>query len=202
MAHQFHSTAEPLIEEYTIAKQLMHLTGTDLAEIARNSVLQSGFSHARKQELLGRHYYRPGVDGNNIDKSNIPDCRVHYRHATLRHEFDAIYAAATQLEHEARAQGRPVRQALTDWLAKTHAERAASWQLHALSEVRCFAFILCVVSLLNERIDLIDAIGAGATCVCYEQSARARAVDAGQGTTSVPFLVLSSHEGTQLSYSR
>jgi AMP deaminase len=40
---QFHSTAEPLIEEYTVCKQLMKLSGTDLAEIARNRCVFGSF---------------------------------------------------------------------------------------------------------------------------------------------------------------
>ena len=34
---QFHKTEEPLMEEYTVAKQLYHYSVTDLSEIARNS---------------------------------------------------------------------------------------------------------------------------------------------------------------------
>ncbi len=38
-----HLTSEPLIEEYAIASQIFDLSNLDLAEIARNSVRQSGF---------------------------------------------------------------------------------------------------------------------------------------------------------------
>ncbi|XP_010219515.1 PREDICTED: AMP deaminase 1 [Tinamus guttatus] len=42
---QFHYTKELLMEEYAIAAQVFKLTTCDMCEIARNSVLQCGFSH-------------------------------------------------------------------------------------------------------------------------------------------------------------
>jgi len=36
---------EPLVEEYTIASQILKLSRVDLCELARNSVLISGFPH-------------------------------------------------------------------------------------------------------------------------------------------------------------
>ena len=44
---QFHTTQEPLVEEYTIARQFWNLNFTDLCEISSNSVKQSGFGHGR-----------------------------------------------------------------------------------------------------------------------------------------------------------
>jgi AMP deaminase len=38
-----HLTSEPLIEEYSIASQIFDFSSIELAEIARNSVMQSGF---------------------------------------------------------------------------------------------------------------------------------------------------------------
>lgn len=40
---QFHFTKEPLMEEYSIAAQVWKLSFTDMCELARNSVLISGF---------------------------------------------------------------------------------------------------------------------------------------------------------------
>ena len=40
---------EPLMEEYSIAAQIFKLSSSDLCELARNSVLMSGFSHDVKQ---------------------------------------------------------------------------------------------------------------------------------------------------------
>ncbi|KAJ0027625.1 hypothetical protein Pint_34874 [Pistacia integerrima] len=48
---QIHLTKEPLVEEYSIAASVWKLSSCDLCEIARNSVIQSGFSHALKSEV-------------------------------------------------------------------------------------------------------------------------------------------------------
>jgi adenosine deaminase len=45
---QFHAFPESLLEEYSVARQAWRLEATDLAEIARNSVLQCGFGRAFK----------------------------------------------------------------------------------------------------------------------------------------------------------
>lgn len=45
---QFHFTKEPLIEEYSVAAQIWKLGSGDMCEIARNSVIASGFSHSIK----------------------------------------------------------------------------------------------------------------------------------------------------------
>ncbi|MEE6528578.1 hypothetical protein FKM82_031068, partial [Ascaphus truei] len=42
---QFHFTKEPLMEEYSIATQVWKLSSCDMCELARNSVLMSGFPH-------------------------------------------------------------------------------------------------------------------------------------------------------------
>ena len=44
-----HFTREPLIEEYSIAAQIWRLSAADMCELARNSVLQSGFEMAVKR---------------------------------------------------------------------------------------------------------------------------------------------------------
>ena len=64
---QFHFTREPLIEEYSIAAQMWKLNSADLCEIARNSVLQSGFEHEVKGYWLGDRYYVDGPDSNGIN---------------------------------------------------------------------------------------------------------------------------------------
>jgi AMP deaminase len=38
-----HYTKDPLLEEYSVASQVWKLNSIDQCEIARNSVLQSGF---------------------------------------------------------------------------------------------------------------------------------------------------------------
>lgn len=84
---QFAFTKEPLIEEYSVAAQIYKLGAVDMCELARNSVLQSGFEHALKQRWLGSDFHLPGVMGNNVAKSNVPNIRVAYRHETLLQEL-------------------------------------------------------------------------------------------------------------------
>ena len=51
-------TRQPLIEEYTVAGALWRLSSTDLCEIARNSVLQSGFCDGFKAHWLGEEFHK------------------------------------------------------------------------------------------------------------------------------------------------
>eukprot|EP00930_Biecheleria_cincta_P038544 TRINITY_DN26474_c0_g1_i1.p1 TRINITY_DN26474_c0_g1~~TRINITY_DN26474_c0_g1_i1.p1 ORF type:complete len:731 (+),score=117.08 TRINITY_DN26474_c0_g1_i1:145-2337(+) len=85
----FHHTKEPLMEEYSIAKQVWRLTSTDLCEIARNSVLQSGFSLAVKREWLGTE----DLYVNNITRTNVPDVRVRFRYKCHEDEVKMLYSA-------------------------------------------------------------------------------------------------------------
>ena len=63
---QFAFTKEPLIEEYAV----------DMCELAKHSVNRSGFELSLKQRWLGvNYYYLPGVAGNNVAKSDVPDIR-------------------------------------------------------------------------------------------------------------------------------
>ncbi|XP_036366732.1 AMP deaminase 2 isoform X6 [Octopus sinensis] len=87
---QFHFTKEPLMEEYSIAAQVWKLSTCDMCEIARNSVLQSGFPHEVKQHWLGPNYTREGVPGNDVSRTNVPDIRVAYRYETLVEELQYI----------------------------------------------------------------------------------------------------------------
>eukprot|EP01080_Neovahlkampfia_damariscottae_P001011 gene1011-9917_t len=77
----FHFTREPLMEEYSVAAQVWHLSNCDLCEIAKNSVLQSGWEHLFKLHWLGPNYWLPNA--NEITKTNVPNMRVAYRHETL-----------------------------------------------------------------------------------------------------------------------
>jgi len=88
---QFHFTKEPLMEEYSIAAQVWKLSSCDMCELARNSVLTSGFSKEVKQHWLGPNYMREGVAGNDMTRTNVPDIRVAYRHETLTEELSNIF---------------------------------------------------------------------------------------------------------------
>ncbi|KAJ3036060.1 AMP deaminase [Rhizophlyctis rosea] len=83
---QFHFTKEPLIEEYSVAAQIWKLSSTDMCEIARNSVLQSGWELSIKKRWLGENCNVHGPAGNHIEKSNVPNLRLTYRYQTLMEE--------------------------------------------------------------------------------------------------------------------
>ncbi|KAL3084438.1 hypothetical protein niasHT_035240 [Heterodera trifolii] len=90
---QFHLTKEPLMEEYSIARQLWKLTFCDMCELAKNSILQSGFEDDLKMRWLGPGFKEEGVLGNDIACSNVPDVRVSFRHETLVNELINLYKA-------------------------------------------------------------------------------------------------------------
>ncbi|CAL1540663.1 unnamed protein product [Lymnaea stagnalis] len=96
---QFHFTKEPLMEEYSIAAQVWKLSTCDMCEIARNSVLQSGFPHEVKKHWLGPNYLSEGISGNDVSRTNVPDIRVAYRYDTLVDELRCICRGAKGLDH-------------------------------------------------------------------------------------------------------
>ena len=87
---QFSYTKEPLIEEYSVAAQIYKLSAVDMCELARNSVMQSGWEWQIKKHWLGKNFMVKGVDGNEVEKTNIPDIRVNYRHETLHSELSLV----------------------------------------------------------------------------------------------------------------
>ncbi|XP_071399655.1 AMP deaminase 2 isoform X2 [Centroberyx affinis] len=90
---QFHFTKEPLMEEYSIAAQVWKLSSCDMCELARNSVLMSGFSHKVKSYWLGPHFIKEGQESNDIRRTNVPDIRVAYRYETMCEELNLITQA-------------------------------------------------------------------------------------------------------------
>lgn len=97
---QFHFTKEPLMEEYSIAAQVWKLSSCDMCELARNSVLMSGFSHKVKSYWLGPNYYKEGPEGNDIRRTNVPDIRLGYRNETMCEELNLITQAVRTEELE------------------------------------------------------------------------------------------------------
>ncbi|KAI7743359.1 hypothetical protein M8C21_006656 [Ambrosia artemisiifolia] len=97
---QIHLTKEPLVEEYGVAAKVWKLSSCDLCEIARNSVYQSGFSHAAKAHWLGSKYYKRGPEGNDIQKTNVPRMRIAFRHQTWTEEMQYVYAGHARLPQE------------------------------------------------------------------------------------------------------
>ncbi|KAK9668485.1 hypothetical protein RND81_13G063800 [Saponaria officinalis] len=97
---QIHLTKEPLVEEYSIAASVWKLSSCDLCEIARNSVLQSGFSHALKTHWIGQQYYKRGPEGNDIHKTNVPHIRVEFRQMIWREEMQQVYLGKAIIPEE------------------------------------------------------------------------------------------------------
>ncbi|KAK7274693.1 hypothetical protein RIF29_15790 [Crotalaria pallida] len=97
---QIHLTKEPLLEEYSVAAKVWKLSACDLCEIARNSVYQSGFSNQAKLRWLGDKYFLRGSEGNNIQKSNVPNIRITFRHETWKDEMQYIYAGEANFPEE------------------------------------------------------------------------------------------------------
>jgi AMP deaminase len=87
---QFSYTREPLIEEYSVAAQIYKLSNVDLCELARNSVLQSGFEAEMKKHWIGKNYILTGPKGNVMEKTNVPNVRMSYREETFFHEVALI----------------------------------------------------------------------------------------------------------------
>ncbi|THG01672.1 hypothetical protein TEA_008248 [Camellia sinensis var. sinensis] len=105
---QIHLTKEPLVEEYSVAAKVWKLTSCDLCEIARNSVYQSGFSHAAKSHWHGSKYFKRGPEGNDIHKTNVPDMRIYFRHETnnievlqtWKEEMQCVYSGKARVPEE------------------------------------------------------------------------------------------------------
>jgi AMP deaminase len=82
-------TKEPLLEEYAIAAQVYKLSSVDMCELAKNSVLQSGFETDLKRRWLGENFGKlPNIAGNDVTKSKVPDLRQEFRSVTLQTERD------------------------------------------------------------------------------------------------------------------
>ncbi|KAL4245706.1 metallo-dependent hydrolases superfamily protein [Abortiporus biennis] len=92
---QFHFTKEPLLEEYSVAAHIYKFPQSSLAELARNSVIQSGFEMEIKKHWLGLKWYLPGSAGNDINKTNVPNIRLEYRKHTLMEELDMVGRATS-----------------------------------------------------------------------------------------------------------
>jgi AMP deaminase len=77
--------------------QMWKLTTTDCCELARNGVLHSGFPHACKKHWLCGTYWKPGPQGNDIQKTNVPNLRMRFRYETHQEEMRLMYLGT--LEH-------------------------------------------------------------------------------------------------------
>ena len=61
-----------------------------MCEIARNSVVMSGFPTWVKKHWLGTNFIKEDVQGNDVKRTNVPDIRVAYRYDTWVYELNLI----------------------------------------------------------------------------------------------------------------
>eukprot|EP00887_Chlorella_sp_A99_P005265 scaffold1.g5265.t1 len=103
-----HLTKEPLVEEYSVAAQVWKLSATDLCEIARTSVLHSGFPHQCKMHWVHTEYWRLGPEGNDIQKTNVPALRMRFRKDCISEERRLLEtcAAAHMVRQRAKEAAR------------------------------------------------------------------------------------------------
>ncbi|CAF3574892.1 unnamed protein product [Rotaria sordida] len=120
---QFHFTKEPLMEEYSIAAQVWKLSSVDMCELARNSILMSGFSHEVKMYWLGPDYQESGVAGNDIRRTNVPAIRIAYRYEALCEEL-RLLGNAYKSRQEREERDRRLRQMQAKAPPITNLERA------------------------------------------------------------------------------
>lgn len=100
---QIHLTREPLVEEYSVAAQVWKMSATDLCEIARNSIIHSGFPHQLKMHWVHTEYWKDGPEGNNIQKTNVPSLRMIFRKDCLYEERGLI--ASGWMAHQRKLSG-------------------------------------------------------------------------------------------------
>jgi AMP deaminase len=84
------------MEEYSIAAQVWKMSSVDMCELARNSVIMSGFPHSVKKHWLGANYRKEGVDGNDVKRTNIPDIRIAFRYETWVKELKLLVGAISK----------------------------------------------------------------------------------------------------------
>ena len=95
----FHMSDDALLEEYAVARSSFDLSMTDVLEIARNSVLQSGFEDELKKQWLGEDYAR-GMTFCDEQKTHVPLIRAKYRaeHLAIEHMLVHLIAAGKSEE--------------------------------------------------------------------------------------------------------
>jgi len=90
----FHMSDDPLLEEYSVARATFDLSMTDLCELSRNSIMQSGFEDSLKKKWLGENY---GLGAKHCDseKTHVPYIRAKFRaeHLALEHMLIRLMAA-------------------------------------------------------------------------------------------------------------
>jgi AMP deaminase len=90
----FHMSDDALLEEYSVARATFDLSMTDMMEVARNSVLQSGFEEDFKKKWLGDDYEK-GLTFCDEKITHVPLIRAKFRaeHLALEHMIVHLIAA-------------------------------------------------------------------------------------------------------------
>ena len=110
------SPPPPPLSLFSLPKRKNKLAA-DLCEIARNGVLHSGFPHEVKQHWVAPRYWLPGPEGNDIQKTNVPNLRTRFRWDCLSEERELVKEGAGNARR--RKAAREVRAA---------AAAAAAWR--------------------------------------------------------------------------
>eukprot|EP00947_MAST-08B_sp_MAST-8B-sp1_P002222 g2222.t1 len=103
----FHMSADPLLEEYSMARHFWNLSVVDMCEIALNSVRQCGFTDEEKAQWVGKGHgrYPLHADGNDVTKTNVPPTRAQFRSQLLSNELKYVTKAGGELHGEEGPQG-------------------------------------------------------------------------------------------------
>jgi len=90
----FHMSDDALLEEYSVARATFDLSMTDMMEIAKNSILQSGFGEEFKQRYLGKNF-RKGATFCDEQITHVPLIRAKFRaeHLAIEHMLCTLIAA-------------------------------------------------------------------------------------------------------------
>lgn len=76
----YHSSQEPLLEEYTMAAKMHRLSPTDISEMALHSVCMSSFEDDVKASWIGAGLLRDGWRANTVELTSVPTARLQLRH--------------------------------------------------------------------------------------------------------------------------
>lgn len=110
---QFAMTREPLMEEYSVFAAVHRCSNTDLCELARNSVLQSGFEASIKSHWHGPNWYKSGPNGNDSHRTNVPNMRLMFRSDVLHAEIGLVWKQSGDIKEPSRLRTLPIWEGLT-----------------------------------------------------------------------------------------
>ncbi|CAG9567686.1 adenosine_monophosphate_deaminase_-_putative [Leishmania major strain Friedlin] len=82
----YHSSPEPLLEEYTAAAKVHRLSPTDISEMALHSVCMSSFEDEVKASWVGAGLLRDGWRANAVELTSVPTARLQLRYESWKAE--------------------------------------------------------------------------------------------------------------------